>query len=82
MTRIANVPGRVEPTQDETQPPPLQDEYSWETTTHHGQRCRGQDEYCVTHTGRVYCNGVHLPGAEVYLDDEGFSRVLLGDDDA
>ena len=64
MTRIANVPGRVEPTQDETQPPPL------------------QDEYCVTRSGGVYCNGVYLPGAEVYLDDEGFSRVLLGDDDA
>ena len=64
MTTIANVPGRVEPTQDETQPPPL------------------QDEYCVTRSGGVYCNGVYLPGAEVYLDDEGFSRVLLGDDDA
>ena len=31
--------------------------------------------------GKVYRNGIYLPGAEVYYDDEGCGRVLPGDED-
>ena len=71
MTRIANVPGRVEPTPDAT-PPPLPADESPPPLQH---------QYIVTPMGKVFRNGIYLPGAEVYYDDEGCSRVLLGDED-
>ena len=40
-----------------------------------------QHQYIVTGMGKVYRNGIYLPGAEVYIDDEGCGRVLLGDED-
>ena len=40
-----------------------------------------QHQYIVTGMGKVYRNGIYLPGAEVYYDDEGCGRVLLGDED-
>ena len=71
MTRIANVPGRVEPTPDAT-PPPLPADESPPPLQH---------QYIVTGMGKVYRNGIYLPGAEVYYDDEGCGRVLPGDED-
>ena len=40
-----------------------------------------QHQYIVTGMGKVYRNGIYLPGAEVCYDDEGCTRVYLGDED-